>query len=40
MCHQIICKEHTVVERETIGNFGTIDVDCCSECKKNLDYIF
>lgn len=40
MCHQIICKKHTVVERETIGNFGTIDVDCCLDCKKKLVYIF
>lgn len=40
LCHKIICHDHTHIECEPIGNFGTIDVDCCSECKKNLDYIF
>ena len=40
ICHQIICKEHTFIERESIGNFGTIDVDCCLDCKKRIVYIF
>ena len=40
ICHKIICKEHTQIVCEPIGNFGTIDVDCCINCKKNLDYIF
>ena len=40
LCHKIICEDHTHIECESIGNFGTIDVNCCSECKKNLDYIF
>ena len=40
ICHKIICKEHTHIVCEPIGNFGTIDVNCCLICKKNLDYIF
>jgi hypothetical protein len=33
-CHRIICIKHTYKQCDPIPNFGTIDVNCCLDCKK------
>ena len=39
-CHKTLCELHTYIEHEPIGNFGTIEVVCCLNCKREIEDIF
>ena len=39
-CQKTLCESHIHIGHEPIGNFGTIEVTCCTNCKKEMEDFF